>query len=164
MTVTLQFSTPDLAHQNFQDRLVSTGIKKMTRSEISHVDLVMPDGTLLGAHMTNGIQRRPADYEKFGLRIRVTVPASDPQQAAFYGYALSMTGTPYDVETIVGIATGDARKHTPGKMICSEFAAYAVDDHSGICRVAKDKWQVSPEELRIALMALPGAVEERIIG
>lgn len=160
--VTLQFSRPDFGSERSWDRLISEGICKETRSEICHVDVMAPEGTLIGAHIGGGIQERPNDYEKWGLRIRVTVPASDEQAAAFHAYVRSMIGTPYDVKDILGIALGDSRLHDAGRMICSGFASVAIDEKSHIVRVAKDHWQVSPEELRIALTAVPGAVEERI--
>jgi hypothetical protein len=33
-----------------------------------------------------------------------------------------------------------------------------------IVRIAKDHWQVSPEELRMVLASQPGATEVRIVG
>lgn len=144
------------------DRAISGSICKETRSEICHVDIVTPEGTLIGAHIKGGIQERPADYETWGLRLRVTLQVSEEKAATFHAYARSMIGTPYDSRDIFGIALGDARLHVDGKMICSQFAAVASDDKSGIVLVDKDKWQVSPEELRLAWSAQPGAIRERL--
>ncbi|MFL6314786.1 MAG: hypothetical protein ACJ71W_21995 [Terriglobales bacterium] len=52
-------------------------------SEISHVNVVTPDGKLLGALMQDGVKIRPADYAKFVLQIRVTIPATDEQYEKF---------------------------------------------------------------------------------
>lgn len=163
-TITLQFSRPDPAHQNPLDRAVSAGIRHMTRSEISHVDVVTDEGTLIGAHIKEGVRERTADYQKWGLRIRVTVPCTPAQREKFFAYVRSRIGTPYDTRDILGIALGDARLHDTAHLICSGLGALAVDAASGIVRVAKDWWQVSPEELRIAMMATAGATEERIEG
>jgi hypothetical protein len=146
------------------DRMVSEAICKQTRSEICHVDIVMPSGTLIGAHIRDGIQERPHDYEAWGLRIRVTLEVPQAKADALYSYARSMVGTKYDAADIVGIALGDARIHEDGRMICSQFAALASDEKSNIVRVRKDKWQVSPEELRLVWASQPGAIEERIAG
>ncbi len=164
-TITFQFSRPDYTSENLCGRGVTIGIEKLTRSEISHVDFVTPEGTLIGAHSDGGVQERPADYEKFGLRIRVTIPVSEANAQAALAYARSKIGTKYDHKDIVGIALGDARLYDPKELICSCFGANIVDNEVfRIIRIAKDHWQVSPEELRIALTAQPGAVEERIEG
>jgi hypothetical protein len=163
-SVTLQFSRPDLEKEKWSQRIVSEGIMKETRSEICHVDIVTPEGTLIGAHIEDGIRERQPDYQAWGLRIRVTIPATEEQAAKLYAYARSMIGTPYDSKDILGIALGDARLHDSAKMICSGFASEAIDTQSGIVRVAKDHWQVSPEELRMVLASQPGAVEQRIEG
>jgi hypothetical protein len=167
-TVTFQFSRPDLSCETTWNRVVSEGICKMTRSEICHVDLVdiKADGsyTLLGAHIDGGFQERGPDYQKWGLRIRVTVPCSDEQEAMVCAAAHAMIGTPYDTADIEGIAFGNSALHVDGKLICSGAGSILIDEKSKILRVAKVHWQVSPEELRIAMTAFPGAVETRIEG
>jgi hypothetical protein len=160
----LQFSRPDDAQRNAHSRMISAAICKATRSEICHVDIEMPGGTLIGSHIEDGIQERPSDYQAWALRIRVAIPATSGQLQDVYDYARSKIGTEYDVESIMGIAAGDARFHDPDKLICSSFGALAVDLKSRIVRVAKDFWQVSPEELRIAATATYGAIEQRMVG
>lgn len=163
-TVMLQFSRPDLGSEGFMDRAISAAICKETRSEICHVDIVTPAGTLIGAHAQGGIQERPANYETWGLRIRVSLEVREAQAMCFYSYARRMIGTPYDQKDILGIALGDARIHEDGRMICSQFAAMASDDKSNIVLVDKDKWQVSPEELRMVWASQPLANRQRIEG
>lgn len=161
--VVLQFSRPDPASESIAQRIISAGICKETRSEICHVDIEMPDGTLIGAHMPDGIQCRKPDYEAWGLRIRVYVPVAPYQAENFYQYARAKVGTPYDPKSIAGIALGDSDLHDSHKLICSAFAALDADIH-GVVRVAKDYWMVSPEELRIAATATYGAIEQRVEG
>ncbi|HEV7521302.1 MAG TPA: hypothetical protein VGP89_09400 [Candidatus Angelobacter sp.] len=160
----LQFSRPDDAQRNAHSRMISSAICKATRSEICHVDIEMPGLSFIGAHIEDGIQERPFDYQVWALRIRVAIPATDAQLKTVYEYARAMIGTPYDVESIMGIAAGDGRLHDPSKLICSSFAKLAVDEKSRVLRVAKDYWLVSPEELRIAATAAYGAVEQRVVG
>jgi hypothetical protein len=161
--IILQFSRPDDAQRDAHSRMISAAICKVTRSEICHVDIEMPEGTLIGAHIEDGIQERPANYQAWALRIRVAVPATEAQQKDVYDFARRKIGTEYDVESIMGIAAGDARFHDPNKLICSSFLKLAVDAPR-VVRVAKDYWQVSPEELRIAATATYGAIEQRVVG
>lgn len=164
-SLTFQFSRPDFKSEGLLDRAVSEGICKETRSEICHVDFMTPEGTLIGAHCSDGVQERQPNYEKFGLRIRVSFLVAESEAAAAMAYAKSKIGTKYDSKDIAGIALGDARIHDGSKLICSEFASDILDNATfRIVRIAKDHWQVSPEELRIALTALPGAIEQRIEG
>jgi len=164
-TITFQFSQSDTSSEKFLDRLVTKGIDKLTRSEISHVDFVTPEGTLIGAHITGGVQERPADYEKFGLRIQVIVPVTDWQQTAALEYARSKIGTKYDAEDILGIAIGDSRLHEAKDLICSCLGSNIVDNEKfRIVWVAKDHWLVTPDELRMVLTSQPGAAEKRIEG
>lgn len=162
-SVTFQFSRPDLNSESLTDKIISEGIMKETRSEISHVDLITDKGTLLGAHIGGGIMERPNDYMVFGLRIQVAIPVMDEQLSKALTYARSMIGTSYDSMSIYGIAFGDARLHDTKKLICSSFHTLTVRE-AAIVVVAKDAWQVSPEELRMVLTAIPGAVEKRIDG
>jgi hypothetical protein len=169
--VVLQFSRPDNSAKGAFSGVISAGICKETRSEICHVDIEMPGGTLIGAHIEDGIRERSSDYQPWALRIRVHIPATEAQRKAVYDYARSMIGTAYDVESIMGIAAGDSRFHDPNKLICSSFATLAmrVVAHDGnreddIVRVAKDYWQVRPEELRIAATATYRAIEQRVEG
>ena len=163
MTLTFQFSRPDLETESLINKVISVGIMKDTRSEISHVDLMTDEGTLIGAHIGDGIQERAHDYMKFGLRILVKIPVSDEQKTKALVYARSMIGTSYDSLSICGIAFGDARLHDTSKLICSSFHTLTVRE-ANIVRVAKDAWQVSPEELRLVLTAMVGAEETRIEG
>jgi hypothetical protein len=163
-TVALQFSRPDAAAEGLMDRAISAAICKRTCSEICHVDIMLPDGSLVGAHAGDGIKVRPAGYEAWGLRIRVSLDVPDAKAEALFSYAESMVGTAYDLKDILGIALGDSRLHHDGQMICSWFAAVASDEKSRIVRVAKVPWLVNPDELRLVWASQPGAVEQRIEG
>ena len=135
----------------------------MTRSEICHVDNVIGD-QLIGAHMPDGIQARGPEYEVWGKRIRVYIPCTKAQKAAYEAYVRSMIGTPYDLKSIFGIALDQSSLHDAGKLICSAFGKLAVDEKSGIVNVRKTYYLTSPEELRIADSATYGAIEQVVIG
>ena len=162
--ITLQFSCPDLASESALQRIITDGIIKETRSEICHVDIETPEGTLIGAHIEDGIRERPHDYQAWGIRLRYTIPTSQEQAELALAYARRMIGTAYDVRSIFGICLGDARLHDASRLICSSFAATAVDDASGIVKVDKVKCLVSPEELRMVVAAVVGAVFVRVDG
>jgi hypothetical protein len=163
-----QFSRPDFNRETFKDRMVSEGITKLTRSEICHVDFVTsdsPDATLIGAHIDGGVQERPANYETWGLRIRVSIPVTDAQAAQALSFARSKIGTPYDAEDILGIAIGDSRLHDAQGLICSCLASNILDNPQyQIVPCKKDHWQINPEELRFGLGFVAGSTEERIEG
>jgi hypothetical protein len=84
---------------------VHWGIRQFTRAWCSHVDVVMPDGSLLGAHNIGGVQIRPADYAKFTKVLRVDLPASDEVTEAFYAFVTAQVGKPYDRTAIAAFVT-----------------------------------------------------------
>jgi hypothetical protein len=161
--IVLQFSCPDFSREGFVNREISKGICDKTCSEICHVDMEI-DGKLIGAHMPDGIQERDPAYEVWGKRIRVYVPATKLQKAAYESYVRSMIGTPYDLKSIFGIAL-NSNLHDQGHLICSAFGKLAVDDKPPcIVIVRKTYYLTSPEDLRIAASATYGAIEQRVEG
>jgi hypothetical protein len=162
--IILQFSRPDFSSAGFIDREIAQRICDLTRSEICHIDHDI-DGKLIGAHMPDGIQERAPEYEVWGKRIRVYVPATPIQKAAYVSYVRSMIGTPYDLKSIFGIALNQSALHEAGKLICSAFGKLAVDEKAfGIVTVRKTYYLTSPEELRIAASATFGAIEQVVEG
>ena len=99
-SVVLQFSTTVNSIANWYSIL----IRRICHSPFSHVDLVLPDGGLLGASDSpntpvlegnpRGVAVRPPDYEEFGLRCQAIIetPAADAVIAA----ARSQLGKPFD--------------------------------------------------------------------
>jgi uncharacterized protein YycO len=75
----------------------------------SHVDMITPSGYLLGARTDypvqgeTGVQIRPWDYAKSSwIRQEIfTLPSTPAQEKAFYNYALSQVGKPYDTLAIL---------------------------------------------------------------
>lgn len=93
----------------------------------SHTEAVMPDGTLLGAHIDGGVQARPADYDKgqFSRQLFVHLPTDDDMAGKFYAFLRSQLGKPYDVEAIIAfVARRDWQE--PDSWFCSEIQAAAL--------------------------------------
>jgi hypothetical protein len=94
--VALQFST--------ESDIISWGIRVVTDCKYSHVDLVMPDGQLLGARSSGGVAIRPPNYATFTARLVKAATVTDAVGAAIYAAAKSQLGKPYDLRAIIGLA------------------------------------------------------------
>lgn len=110
---------------------ISRLIRWRTKSHYSHVDFVLPDGTLLGAQFKakggDGVKIRPANYAKF-IRIgfyHVDVP--DAVGESVIAWAKSQIGKPYDLEGALGIFFGQRNWHEDDSWFCYELIAEAFD-------------------------------------
>lgn len=99
----------------------------------THVEAVLPDGRLLGAHADGGVEARACDYDK-GTRSRVTIvelPCTPEQEIAFLGFLNDQIGKPYDVAVIAQIALGaflgERDWSATDHWICSELQAAALE-------------------------------------
>ncbi len=70
--------------------------------EYTHVEAVMPDGTLLGA-MSDGVKARPPFYDagKFNHEMFLEVSATTEQEEIFFEYLRSQIGKPYDYGAVL---------------------------------------------------------------
>ncbi len=85
---------------------MSRWIRRLSHSPFSHVDIVLPDGGLLGASNnpvapvirgnSRGVAIRPADYQSFGIRRNCIIPTD--KAGAVIDYAMSQLGKPFDSE------------------------------------------------------------------
>jgi hypothetical protein len=96
-----------------------------TRSKWSHVDAVLPNGSLLGARFRDGVQIRPSDYIKFPTSMRVCVET--PYADKFYEVLLTQIGKPYDWRAIAAFAFGDRDWRDPDAWFCSELQIWAME-------------------------------------
>jgi uncharacterized protein YycO len=139
--VRLQFSTT----KDFGSKF----IRLMTWSEYSHVDIVLPDGTLLGARMVNGVQIRPADYCNFS-RVDIyetIVPVND---TLIYDFARSQVGKPYDWKGIINIGL-ERNWQEPDSWFCSELAAWCFTQAgTPLLSVGEQYYRVTPRDLTIS--------------
>ena len=132
MSITLQFCGFNSVAAKIIERFTDP-----SGSGIGHVDIVLPDGSLLGAQHENlggkpsGVQIRPADYgDTCGMinRCRVTL-ATPEQEGKFYAFLIDQVGKPYDLTAIRNFVTGgDSRNWRDlSAWFCSELACYALE-------------------------------------
>ena len=120
------------------DSLVAKAIERFTDplDRIGHVDIVMPNGTLLGAQHEDGLGGRPA-----GVQIRpetylhdakannitdAVIPVTDAATARAFAFAMAQVGKPYDTAAIAGFISGRDWR-SPDSWFCSELAAATLE-------------------------------------
>lgn len=112
--------------------LGSEMIEWFSAGVVSHVDAVMPDGSLLGARSDGvggkppGVQIRPANYENFARVIRVVLPCPDEMAARFYEFIKDQIGKPYDEEAIIAFVAGRDWRD-PSAFFCSELQGLGLE-------------------------------------
>lgn len=107
------------------DDPASEAIKIFSRGWCSHVDAVLPDGTLLGARL-DGVKIRAPGYATFARVERVSLAASAEQETAFLAFLHDQVGKPYDKFAICAFPfQRDWRE--PGAWFCSELQAAALE-------------------------------------
>ena len=91
-----------------------------------HVDAVLPDGRMLGAHI-GGVQILPANYDAgmFSKELRVAFPATADQASKFYKFLLDQEGKRYDFLAIVAFAFNRDWSE-PNAWFCDELVAAAL--------------------------------------
>jgi len=152
------------------DSTVAKIIEWGTQGDVGHVDIVLPDGSLLGAQheaglggKPSGVQIRPANYgDSCGMlnRQRVRMATTERCAAAALAWALSMVGSPYDTRAIEGIACGEDWS-SEGHFICSGLATGMLcqPGPSFLTYPLVRHWRVySPEQLMILCNAFAPVV------
>lgn len=92
-----------------------------------HTEALMPDGTLLGAHIEGGVEARPHDYDagQYTKELYVSIPASPEMTDRFYSFLRAQLGKPYDVDAIAAFVAGRDWQR-PDAWFCSELQAAAL--------------------------------------
>lgn len=118
-------------------------IRKATWSRFSHVDLVLPDGRLIGARGMGGVAVRNPDKYSRVARYRVDAP-DDVLRAA-----CSQIGKPYDWGAIFGFIF---RRNWQDKQrwFCSELIAWAFEEAGHPLINGRDFYKVSPRDLLLS--------------
>lgn len=114
----------------------------------SHVEAVMPDGTLLGAHFDGGVKARFPGYDAATMKREffVVLPASVEEDAGFYAFLRAQINKPYDVEAIAAfVAERDWR--SPDAWFCSELQAAALERCGSLPALAADVTKITPRDL-----------------
>ncbi|MDE2469768.1 MAG: hypothetical protein KGL35_13780 [Bradyrhizobium sp.] len=116
--IILQFiGSPDLGSQ---------AIEWFSQGQVSHVDCVLEDGSLLGARndvvmgIPAGVQIRPASYIGNDKAVRAVLPAPTSMIQDFYDYVRAQIGKPYDMEAILAFVAGRNWRN-PAAWFCSEL-------------------------------------------
>jgi hypothetical protein len=118
--ITLRFVTGD--------SMVSAAIRRAEYGFwASHVEALMPDGTLLGAHIDGGVQARARDYDKgqFTRELFADIDAAPDVCDRFQAFLRSQLGKPYDKTAILAfVAARDWQEKD--SWFCSELQAAAL--------------------------------------
>lgn len=100
-------------------------------AEFSHVDVVWPDGKLLGARSDlvggapPGVQFRDPAYVEGQETLRVEIGAADVERQAFYDFLLMQEGKPYDMTGILAFVL-DRDWQEEDSWFCSELITAAL--------------------------------------
>ena len=131
--------------------------------DFSHVDAILPDGSLLGSRSDAiggkppGVQIRPAGYEPWRAWAIVELAANPVQESAFHGFLLRQIGKPYDSRAIWGFITGrDWRAQD--SWICSELQAAALEGSAVIPPLVLEANKITPAALALAVSAAGGKI------
>lgn len=98
--------------------------------DISHVDLVLPGGELLGARSdhNSGVQIRPAFYANFSRILQIDVDFTAAQTKTYIDWTKAQIGKPYDRRGIGEFFVHSRRNwRDPSAWFCSELQARASE-------------------------------------
>lgn len=127
----------------------------------SHVDAVLPDGSLLGARSDRvggkppGVQIRSAGYETWKRREVVEIPCEFWQAGAWLDCLEAKVGDEYDKGAIIAFITGD-RDHDQGHWICSAAQTDALETAQLLPSLPVPPQQVTPDALRLIAYSIGG--------
>ena len=148
---------------------IANAIEWFSQGHEGHVDAVLHDGSLLGAQheaglggKPAGVQIRPADYgDHCGMtdRVRVTLPATPEQEAAWDDFLMEQVGKPYDITAIEAFVVG-RDWHNPQAWFCSELQAAALEAAGIIRPLASPVNKITPMGLLLACSAIAPVVPE----
>lgn len=126
----------------------------------THAEAVMPDGSLLGAHLQGGVEIRPAGYDKATMTRELIVElkgidstqvsAWNTAESRFYAFLQAQVGKPYDRTALVGLAL-DRDWHQADSWFCSELMAAALEECGYCPRLASLNSHISPRDLLLGL-------------
>ena len=134
-------------------------IKYYDHGLYSHVDSVLPDGTLLGARddvigsIPSGVQIRPANYVGSETVLRVTIPCTDAQEAAYYAFVRAQLGKPYDETSIAAFALGRDWR-ADDSWFCSELCAAGIEASGLVSPLSAPANKIAPDDLLLVISAL----------
>lgn len=135
----------------------------------SHVDAILPDGSLLGARanvitvnthgvprrIPAGVQIRPPEYEKWTRRCIVELPCSPTEASLWEGWLQRQAAkdAQYDKDAIIGFLLG-RRDHRKGHWICSALQTGALQEVKKLPLLAVPPSQITPNTLLVLLSGI----------
>jgi hypothetical protein len=137
--------------------LSAEAIKIFERGWCSHVDAIMPDGSLLGARsdvvggQPPGVQVRPANYEVWDRLQIVSLQSSRFNESAFLDFLRAQIGKPYDHLAILAFSA-HRDWHNADSWFCSELQAAALE----VCgwfprKLAEASNEITPRDLLLVI-------------
>lgn len=157
MTIQLQFVC--------EADLSSQAIAWFSQGHFSHVDAILPDGSLLGARDDSaggqppGVRIRPPGYAKFSRRVVMTVPSSPVATAVFYNFLIGQLGKAYDTQAIWAfVLNRDWREDD--SWICSELQSAAGEKAGILPKLYLAANKITPVACALAYSALGVAIME----
>ena len=145
----------------------SQAIAWFSAGHFSHVDAILPDGSLLGARSdwTNGgkvppgVRIRPAFYESWKERVVMKLISEPKQEHEFYAFLNKQLGKPYDKSSIVAFATGRAGRdwREADSWFCSELQSAALETCGACPSLYTPLNKITPAALATVVSALGGS-------
>ncbi len=149
--------------------LVSLLIAKACRSDFSHVDAVLEDGSLLGASDSpkapvikgnpRGVAIRPPDYQPFAIRRMAHIYVPVRVEMRFYAILHSQLGEPFDNSAMHAVFSGRPNTGRDWKdesaWFCSELKAWSLEEAGAFDVppiISKDR--VTPPDLLLMISHL----------
>lgn len=139
----------------------SEAIKLFSRGWPSHVDAVLPDGSLLGARddlvggQPRGVQIRPPGYCPFEKTLIIDLAATKECEEKFLAFGRAQIGKPYDTTAILAFPF-ERDWRDPDAWFCSEIWTRGLEISLWFPReVAVAANEVTPRDL--LLMVSPWA-------
>ena len=141
-------------------------IRWFTQGSVGHVDMVLPDGSLLGAQYASGmgapsgVQIRPAGYGGMTNRILVRIPWPE-DDARVWQFMHEQIGKPYDTTAIWGFVFG-RNWRDPGAWYCAEIFGGLFEYIGLIPHIETPISKITPSMLFFASSILPGVTVEKL--
>jgi hypothetical protein len=143
--------------------LSSAAIAWFGSGDFSHVDAVMPSGSLLGARSNRvggappGVWARPAAYEPWKLVVQINVPCTQEQEKKFYAFLRAQVSKPYDHTAIFAFAVNrDWREDD--SWFCSELITAAMEKAKIVPPLYLAANKVTPVACALVASAVGGVV------
>lgn len=124
----------------------------------SHVEALMPDGSLLGAMFDGGVQARPPNYDAGGFSKQMYVPLlmTAGQEARFIAFLRDQIGKPYDWTAIASFYS-QRDWQEDDSWFCSELIAAALAASGAFPATMAVKFsRITPRDLMLLTSVLAG--------